>query len=416
MLRTFLFILSAGLAASAASLSISPALITDCSNGLGKATLTWDNGSAATVQVRVGSREGTPFTGWAESPGSAETGYWVTNGMLFLLFDASGVELARVAAKLNCGGSPDPSDPAFAQGAYFPMQAGNRWTYRVNNRFATSTYVTWALARSELVGGRTYYVMTIDSGGSSPPPESRLRGDSDGRVYMLTNQGEQLWLDPTAQPDPSALFQIGRRGSFTGPLGGFPDALDYSRFASLSAERGTFVRGIGLAANRTDVLAGSSGGFDSSMELVDAQIGRALQLSTPASSLQVSSEATRLDVTGKKVTNCAVPCYFVACRLVPGADPPDTFKPCFQARVAVQHADANVVELELLDSLGRQLSRAARPLSGASATDATLLFYQVPLYSSPNVGLPPGTYRLVATIRVPGGETAGSATLVIRVD
>ena len=49
-----------------------------------------------------------------------------------------------------------------------------------------------------------------------------------------------------------------------------------------------------------------------------------------------------LDVTGKNVTNCAIPCYFAACGLAGPVDPPGTYKPCARARVASASPSATV--------------------------------------------------------------------------
>ncbi|MGH9576840.1 MAG: hypothetical protein ACRD3R_05320, partial [Terriglobales bacterium] len=127
------------------------------------------------------------------------------------------------------------------------------------------------------------------------------------------------------------------------------------------------------------------------------------------------AESLRLDVSGRAVANCALVCYFVACFIGGQVDPPGTYKPCFQTGITAVHAGATAVEIELFDFAGRSLHRATRSLAGGLAGDA-VLFYQVPLYSAPNVGLPAGNYRVSATLRVPSGEAAGSAALAIRID
>ena len=80
------------------------------------------------------------------------------------------------------------------------------------------------------------------------------------------------------------------------------------------------------------MLTGSSGGFTQGRTLVEATVA-GIRFPAPAPALKLGMESLTLDVTGRHVTNCAVPCYFVACGLVPGADPPGTYKPCAQARV-----------------------------------------------------------------------------------
>lgn len=115
--------------------------------------------------------------------------------------------------------------------------------------------------------------------------------------------------------------------------------------------------------------------------------GRVLALGGPQ--LRLGAEATRLDVSGRKVRNCAVPCYFVACYLGSAADPPDTWKPCFEARVESDESS----EIAFEDSAGRRLFEAQLP--------AGVRYQSIPLYSQPNIAFPPGDYRL--TVRTPGG-------------
>jgi hypothetical protein len=55
----------------------------------GTTTLTWRTSTAARVQIRVGSPDGTPMTGLEGPTGSAQTGAWVTDGLTFYLQDAS---------------------------------------------------------------------------------------------------------------------------------------------------------------------------------------------------------------------------------------------------------------------------------------------------------------------------------------
>jgi hypothetical protein len=228
-----------------------------------------------------------------------------------------------------------------------------------------------------------------------------VRVDDSGRIYLPGEGGrEQVWLDP-AGTDPAAVLQVISRRSYASPLGIFPDALIYQRYASLAREQGYLVRGLGLTSFQVDLLAGSSGGFFQSYELVEARIDGRLLLKRPAFEVRLEAERTWLDVTNRHVSNCAVPCYFVACGLVPGADPPDTWKPCLQVRVL---AEDPAVELTLEDLGGVVLRRAAIP--GGRG------YYSMPLYSEPNRPYPPGEYRLRAT----GSEMGGAAFLPLRIE
>ncbi len=56
--------------------------------GLGQTTISWDAPGSSSVQVHVGSATGTVFTTGGPT-GSAQTGDWVTNGMVFVLVDGT---------------------------------------------------------------------------------------------------------------------------------------------------------------------------------------------------------------------------------------------------------------------------------------------------------------------------------------
>ena len=156
------------------------------------------------------------MTGREAPAGSAKTGDWVSNGMVFLLETDSGVELARVIAKLNCGASPDPLEAALAAGAWLPLQVGNQWIFRYNSRGVTSSSATWMIGGIEQRGELTYFVLSSGVTGA-PGRATLLRSNADGRIYRIRDfapQREELWLDPTAMPDPSAVLKI-RQGNFT---------------------------------------------------------------------------------------------------------------------------------------------------------------------------------------------------------
>jgi hypothetical protein len=102
-------------------------------------------------------------------------------------------------------------------------------------------------------------------------------------------------------------------------------------------------------------------------------------------------------VSGQKATNCAVPCYFVACGLVPGADPPGTYKPCAQARVGLANwpaAASRAVRVQFVAPDGT--TRFDQTLNLDASPAESVIFVQVPLYSAPNLGLPAGLYQLLA--------------------
>ena len=142
----------------------------------------------------------------------------------------------------------------------------------------------------------------------------------------------------------------------------------------------------------------------------------------PATSLALSAESTTLDVTGQHVTNCAVPCYFVACGFVPGADPPGTYKPCFRVSVKITDGrlsdatNAAQIVLDLLDSNGQSVTRLNQTLHPSSLVPETTIVRQMPLYSTPNVPFQPGNYTVRATVRFdPSPADSGTSTLAVRI-
>jgi hypothetical protein len=377
--------LMAGLYANAQThFQISPEVITQCVAGiLGRAQLSWTTGDAGPVQVRVGSADGIPMTGWEPAKGSAETGNWVSDAMLFVLVDSAGRELARVTAHVACS-------VILTTGSYFPLTVGNEWVFRSNSRSATSSYATWEVTRKEIVQGQAWFaVRRFSAGDPGAGSEILMRGDELGRVYQLGVDGrEQLWLDPTDPPDPGAVLKIKQRGPYSFALGTFADSVTYQKIEPLLFETGTLVKGLGLTASRVDMLSGSSGGFLSSLDLIQARVDGAVRSIAPVVSLGVAVESTDLDVTGRKVTNCAIPCYFVACGLVPGADPPGTYKPCFQIRIDATGL-SGMLELDFLDAGNNALLHVENSPAG---------YRQLPLYGKPNETYAAGTYRVRARI------------------
>jgi hypothetical protein len=344
--------------------------------------------------------------------------------MVFVLVNEAGTELSRATAQVSCGATQDGLSAALAAGAWFPLQIGNQWIYRVNNRLATSTYIIWTITRTEQIGDRTYFVLSTGPA-SAPGNEIRLRSDADGRVYRIANlpnsSEEQLWLDPTAAQDPAALLRITKRGFlYSGPLGKFPGAIVYQSYGALTIDTGIFVHGLGLVESSSSMITGSSGGFTEGLQLISARLGRTIRLSTPSAALQLGSESTRLDITNKRATNCAIPCYFTACGLA-GADLPDTYKPCFQVRVHVEQATSAhdsgpfIAQIELRDANNSQVYQTTLPLSQFDGLTDFSLFHQVPLYKNPNAPFPPGNYRQYGTLKR-NGEDTGSATLPLRID
>jgi hypothetical protein len=181
----------------------------------------------------------------------------------------------------------------------------------------------------------------------------------------------------------------------------------------LDLETGILARGIGLLTS-TDILeTGSSGGATMIRTLVEAEVAGGIHFPALQSSIELGLESLNPNVSGMKVTNCAVPCYFAACHLAPGADPPGTYKPCAQARVALKNwpaGQSRAVTLQLLAPGGSAAFNQTFTMD-SSATDS-VTFLQVPLYSAPNVPLVPGAYRLSAATA--DGAAESSVTVKIQ--
>jgi len=67
---------------------------------LGTSTLHWNTGGVGGAQIRIGSPAGTLFANDLSPIGFAQTGPWVSNGLLFYLEDSSGTVLATATANL----------------------------------------------------------------------------------------------------------------------------------------------------------------------------------------------------------------------------------------------------------------------------------------------------------------------------
>ena len=304
---------------------------------------------------------------------------------------------------------------ALATGTYFPLDVGDRWVYREDVRVATATYQTWRVDRTETVNGNVYSVIAIE-GAYGYYGESWFRSDSTGRVYLLTGVGDVLFMDPTTVTPTSAEVQLeSLLGSpTTTPLGTFPDTVPYVNYVDeLDIEKGILARGIGLLSSTTILETGSSGGPTLIRTLVEAHLAGGIDFPAPQSSIELGMESLNLDVSGMKVTNCAVPCYFVACGLAPGADPPGTYKPCARARVGLKNwpvGESRSMTLQLLAPGGATAFTSTFAMD-SSPTDS-VTFLQVPLYSAPNQPLPPGSYQLQASTA--DGAAQSSVTVKIQ--
>jgi hypothetical protein len=306
---------------------------------------------------------------------------------LFLLFTFVSLLPAQSQAILT----------ALSTGTYFPLDVGYRLVYREDTRFQTATYQTWRVDRTEAVNGNPYSVIAIE-GPYNFYGGSWFRADPSGRIWHFTGAGDRLFLDPSlTAPNSSQLQLTGPSGSYPIALGTFPDTVPYlNNVDELDTERGVLARGIGLLTSTTALNTGSSGGDTMIRTLVEADIAGGLHFPALTSAVDLGMESLYLDVTGKKVTNCAIPCYFAACGIA-GADPAGTYKPCAQARVALRHwpaTQSRTVTLQLLSPDGSSAYSSIFAVDSSSADSVS--FLQVPLYSAPNQPLAPGVYQLSA--------------------
>jgi hypothetical protein len=398
-MRSAFVFFGASILASGATLTIDPAVISTCVSGLGAATLTWA-GATGSVEIRVGAANGPAMTGFVAGPsGSAATGVWVTDGLTFYLVDQGGNVEAFVVAAVRCGSGVDQG---LAGGSYFPLAVGNTWVYKYNDRSITAAYVVQTITGQQVLGGQIYYALTQTTPG--PSTVALLRADSNGVIYQYSNGVDQVYLDPKGA---SATI-------YSGALGVFNDAImpQAQLAGGLILTTSTYARGVGLVSSQSLMETGSSGGFTQGLDLVDVQVD-GFRLSAGAPKIGLSIENTTLDLTNQLAPNCAVPCYFVACGLVPGTDPAGTYRPCAQTRIETSGAAAGyAVLLELLDSSGKAVFQSSMQPGSASSLD----YVRLPLYTggNPFTLLAPGNYALVGSM-MSGGATVASASIAVQI-
>lgn len=380
-----------------------------CQNGLGRVKVTWSVLAGPLVRVLAGAEPNqVQVTGLERPQGSLETGYWVIEGMLFTLVDGDGRVIATARAALNCEGV-DPLGGLLTGLGYFPLQVGNRWVYRSNSRFGTAGHYTVTITAVEVINGQTYYRMD--------GREALMRADEQGRLYVLRSEPapahEELFLDPTLSNAGSHRVSA-TSSPYRTSLGLFPSAVNYGLGGGLGSEQGTFVRGLGLLNYSRNAIGGSSGGFFDDAELVEARVAGKVYFRTPAPSIFLAVESRVLDVTGRRLRNCALPCYYVACGLVvPPPDPPDAYKPCFTSRIGVEEAPAGAtVELTVRDSSGEARYRTSLAIRYPSET---LEYSQLQLYRAINDLFPPGQYKVVARLLDAAAVELATAAISIEI-
>jgi hypothetical protein len=399
-------LLVAAVAGRAATMTISPPVIYDCVDGAAVATISW-SGASGQVQVRLNAPDGLMVTGFSDPSGSVTAaGPWVTDGMKFFLVNQAGIVEAIAVAHVSCGATVRTIDTGLAGGSYFPLQVGNTWIYRINSRIGTGYYLTRSITGTEVIGGKTYFVLAETYPElNAPTVIAKLRGDNSGVLWVATTGGEQAYI-----PNPQKI-------SYSGPLGNFSDAVSTNALTGgLVNSTTTFVRGIGMAHLASFIMAGSSGGFDESLDLVEVRMP-GVQLAVPGPKISISVESTDLDASEQLVPNCALPCYFVACGLGGvSPDPPGTYRPCTQAGIDSTADPGAEVRLELVDANGAVLFVDSRP---ADANGHSFRYVRLPVYtqlasSTAFTVLPAGEYRVLGRV-LEGGQEVASSNINVRV-
>lgn len=83
-----------------------PKVIQSCDDDLGQTTLHWNVTGISTVEVHVGTPDG-PLFAMSGPVGSADTGRWVRDDMIFYLVDpATGDVLASCTVRVTSAGCP----------------------------------------------------------------------------------------------------------------------------------------------------------------------------------------------------------------------------------------------------------------------------------------------------------------------
>ncbi len=322
--------------------------------------------------------------------------------MQFFLVNAAGVPLAQATAQVRCGATARTVDHGFPGGSYFPLQVGNTWVYRFNNRQITNDYVVWTITGTEVHNGLTYYVVS-DTYPGNGSVEMKLRGDNNGVIWMLTDSSEQVYLDPKAPPSKS---------SFVGLLRTYDDAVIIGSIVGLESKGVVLARGIGVVNTTSSLRTGSSGGFDGGMDLIEARIDNVV-IGQPASKLSLSIENPILDLTNRLAPNCKIPCYFAACGIA-GADLAETYRPCAQTRIESSYIGAHSVQLQFFNPSGSlQYETTAQVGAGGGVEYLRLPLYTNKQNTTEPVNLAAGIYRLAARMMVGGVEVGQDSITVV---
>jgi hypothetical protein len=164
-------------------------------------------------------------------------------------------------------------------GGYFPLAAGNSWTYAITG-FAGQGSHTISVSGVEEIGGNLYY--RLDGYADTP---ALVRALPDGTVveYDRETRGERLWYDFRAAEGaswpaivntncPATGVVRSRSGSVKVPAGEFARAFVVQYMGSNCADAGfeeeVFAAGVGLVRRTSQTIGGPR-----HFELISAQVG-----------------------------------------------------------------------------------------------------------------------------------------------
>jgi hypothetical protein len=152
----------------------------------GQTTISWNAPSSTSVEVHVGTATGTLFAGGA-STGSAQTGEWVSNGMVFVLVDGS--THATLASTTVTLGSSGGTATITANPNPIPVSAGV---------LAGQTTISWNSPASTSVEVHVDSATgTLFAGGASTGSAQTGEWVSNGMVFVLVDGATHATLATT---------------------------------------------------------------------------------------------------------------------------------------------------------------------------------------------------------------------------
>ena len=291
---------------------------------------------------------------------------------------------------------------------YFPLQAGNEWTYRHSASGATFQI---RVGVPVLHHGNAYHRVT--GYGAMP---LILRADEAGHLYLFDEDLDRETLIVSFEPVEQGWLDTALAGCLQGyqpqsrmvPYGAthayFNDALDV-RYRSYSCadtgiERELYVANIGLVRRTVSTIAGPA-----TFDLVHARIGALTYLGEPAASFHVVVDRT----------------------VISPSDGPDP-RLRVTLRLGLHHAPGQVLQfpsaqrydIQLRNRNGEIVYRWSDDVMYAQATEERIVgseasfVQEIPLHLRGGAPLPPGMYTVEAWLNTPAREFAGVIGIEVR--